>query len=86
MPPEWIAWLTFGLLALVGLHEWTPVLIDRWHAHPCVCLIVRDFQMLSKIRSVVVFTAHGRRRRQPIWAEEKTRAGRQPERVPAQAA
>ena len=86
MPPELIAWLIFGLLAPVGLHEWTHVLIARRHAHPCVCLIFRDFQMLRKLRSVVVFTAHGRRRRQPIWAEEKTRAGRQSERVPAQAA
>ena len=40
MPPELIAWLVLGLLALVGLHEATHVLIARWHGHPTVCVAI----------------------------------------------
>ena len=33
--------------------------------------IVRDFQVLKKIPSVVLFTAHGRQKRQATWIREK---------------
>ena len=35
--------------------------------------IVRDFQVLKKIKSIVFFTAHGRAKWQAAWLEEKAR-------------
>ena len=40
MPPELIAWLVIGFVALAGLHELTHVLIARWHGHPTVCVAI----------------------------------------------
>lgn len=40
MPSELIAWLVFGFLALVALHELTHVLIARFHGHPTVCVAI----------------------------------------------
>lgn len=40
MPPELIAWLVLGFLALVALHELTHVLIARFHGHPTVCVAI----------------------------------------------
>ena len=40
MPPELVAWLVLGFLALVVLHELTHVLIARFHGHPTVCVAI----------------------------------------------
>src|SRR5919202_370859 len=40
MPPELVAWLVLGFLALVALHELTHVLIARLHGHPTVCVAI----------------------------------------------
>ena len=40
MPPELLAWLLVGFVALVALHEYTHVLIARWHGHQTVCVAI----------------------------------------------
>lgn len=40
MPPELVAWLVLGFLALVALHELTHVLIAKAHGHPTVCVAI----------------------------------------------
>ena len=40
MPPELVAWLVLGFLALVVLHEMTHVLIAKCHGHPTVCVAI----------------------------------------------
>jgi hypothetical protein len=40
MPPELVAWLVLGFLALVALHELTHVLIARFHGHPTICVAI----------------------------------------------
>ncbi|MCC6177672.1 MAG: site-2 protease family protein [Chloroflexi bacterium] len=40
MPPELVAWLVIGFVALVVLHEAAHVLVARWHGHPCVCVAI----------------------------------------------
>lgn len=40
MPPELVAWLVVGFVALVALHELTHIAIARCHGHPTVCVAI----------------------------------------------
>jgi hypothetical protein len=40
MPFALVAWLVFGFVALVVLHELTHVMIAHWHGHRTVCVAI----------------------------------------------
>jgi hypothetical protein len=63
MPPELVAWLVVGFVAVIALHEATHVLIARSHGHPMVCIAV------NPIGVAVVFEDSPRA---PYWLSQVT--------------